>query len=982
MLEPRILLDAAVIQGIVDQVTEVSYADYLTVLGSYDDRNSYTENIGAAAAYIAAELTAMGLDVELQTFALPSLVPIEWNGGEYWAPVSNIIATLPGTVTPEQEYVLTAHYDSMGVHPDDYADLLVMLVDMFSPSSPAPGVDDNASGTSAVLEAARVLSQYPFESTIKFILFAAEEQGMVGSDYYSRYAYYDDASVDAWSAAWDDPLRNELLVPDPDNILGAINYDMIAYWDGDPAGGETLNIFGYTGPTHGILDYPNLEEIITTQNPNLTPEQVLYVLASLTAAIPDPPATSVNSDLLASTFVDAADTYGTGLNVEYVVGGTAEEWWLTGATSDHFNFWWYGWPALLAIEDMVYGIDADGMPFSTVTNPHYHSVGDNLANANATGMATAATKTGVAAFAELAGLRIGVLNGDFNSATSLSVYGTEGIVTLESVGPGDNAAQLSEGSDAALWQELVIPLDAGMLSFDYRFVNVGDGDYLTVTFDGVELFSLLGTDTDTNWHTVEIDVSSYAGEPGTLVLRLNGVDLANAQCQIDNVAFVAAAVNEAPVVTSLTDSPDPVVTGQDLTLAAVAEDADGTVAQVEFYRDTNGTAGWQADDQVLGADTSPAGGWTWMGSTAGWELGQQTYFARALDDDGAWSDPFSTTGTIVRFATVASHQYADGVMVTIYDIDSSNGASAPDIAWSPAEYVAGVTDVLVDPGSIGDGVIDSVQLYGDGTQTGDLGIVVEDNAGLGQFEDLRTGTPPLGFLVSEADVDAARAKAGIAGADINGWTTAGGWMLPADIDGDGDTDDLTGLYTPGSLGSLRARDDIDGDIVVGGDLGVLSLLGADLNGDLAVGGKIGRATVRATKDRATHLWVGGYVSGDIAAGGGLKRLTVSGDLSGSIGVIGDLSCVSVKGNVVGSTIDVDGLFRALDVGGDFYNSSVDAGALGRVVVGGLISEDGSDGDVDEIHAYSASFSIKDATWRGRISATKEHTFSGVRAWVG
>jgi Zn-dependent M28 family amino/carboxypeptidase len=47
-----------------------------------------------------------------------------------------------------------------------------------------PGGDDNASGTAGVLEAARVLSQYQFESTIRFIGFNAEEDGLAGSKDY------------------------------------------------------------------------------------------------------------------------------------------------------------------------------------------------------------------------------------------------------------------------------------------------------------------------------------------------------------------------------------------------------------------------------------------------------------------------------------------------------------------------------------------------------------------------------------------------------------------------------------------------------------------------------------------------------------------------------------------------------------------------------------------------------------------------------
>ena len=72
----------------------------------------------------------------------------------------------------------------------------------------------------------------------------------------------------------------------------------------------------------------------------------------------------------------------------------------------------------------------------------------------------------------------------------------------------------------------------------------------------------------------------------------------------------------------------------------------------------------------------------------------------------------------------------------------------------------------------------------------------------------------------------------------------------------------------------------------------------------------------------------------------------------------------------------------MSVGGDFYNSSVLANILGKVKVKGIISEDNSDGDVDEIHVNLGSFSIADMTWKGVIDVDHDHWFDGVRAWVG
>jgi photosystem II stability/assembly factor-like uncharacterized protein len=105
------------------------------------------------------------------------------DGGDSWIPLTenlpsnfvhtsrNIVATIPGTVSPDKECIMVAHYDSFS-----YEDTTVT----------APGADDNASGTSAVMEAVRVLKNYRFESTVKLLAVSGEETGTQGS---SNYAY-------------------------------------------------------------------------------------------------------------------------------------------------------------------------------------------------------------------------------------------------------------------------------------------------------------------------------------------------------------------------------------------------------------------------------------------------------------------------------------------------------------------------------------------------------------------------------------------------------------------------------------------------------------------------------------------------------------------------------------------------------------------------------------------------------------------------
>ena len=74
----------------------------------------------------------------------------------------NLIITKTGTVYPNIYVIICGHYDTIT----------------------GPGVSDNGSGTSILLEAARILKDVPTEYSVKFIHFSGEEQGLVGSNHY------------------------------------------------------------------------------------------------------------------------------------------------------------------------------------------------------------------------------------------------------------------------------------------------------------------------------------------------------------------------------------------------------------------------------------------------------------------------------------------------------------------------------------------------------------------------------------------------------------------------------------------------------------------------------------------------------------------------------------------------------------------------------------------------------------------------------
>jgi hypothetical protein len=159
-------------------------------------RNKYQPGNDKAADYLKQKLESYGLIAYDQVFSGTG---------------RNVYGVQLGSLYPNKKYIICAHYDDM-------------------PSgTTAPGADDNASGTAAVIEAARILSQYSSEYTLIYALWDEEEQGLVGSDYYAEQAAIAG-----------------------DSIMGVINMDMIA-WDNDNDSVGEIHIRNY-GNSNSLKD--------------------------------------------------------------------------------------------------------------------------------------------------------------------------------------------------------------------------------------------------------------------------------------------------------------------------------------------------------------------------------------------------------------------------------------------------------------------------------------------------------------------------------------------------------------------------------------------------------------------------------------------------------------------------------------------------------------------------------------------------------
>lgn len=130
-------------------------------------RTDPSRGVGAAAAYIQRQFESIRDNSAGRLSVLP---PHEFSMtlADIQTTQSNIVAVIGGSETGAGIVLLGAHYDSRSLTFDDA-------------TSFAPGANDNGSGVAALIEIARIMSQYPQRSTVMFVAFGAEEYQRRGS---------------------------------------------------------------------------------------------------------------------------------------------------------------------------------------------------------------------------------------------------------------------------------------------------------------------------------------------------------------------------------------------------------------------------------------------------------------------------------------------------------------------------------------------------------------------------------------------------------------------------------------------------------------------------------------------------------------------------------------------------------------------------------------------------------------------------------
>ncbi|WHF52570.1 M28 family peptidase [Chryseobacterium gotjawalense] len=140
-------------QNRVNQISQTNINTYLTEFADLGVKKTGSVNNNNAFNWLKSKYISFGYSED----------QLSENAFIYQGNTAkNLILTKTGTKYPDTYVIVCGHYDTIV----------------------GPGVNDNGSGTSILLEMARILKEIPTEYSIKFINFTGEEQGLLGSQNY------------------------------------------------------------------------------------------------------------------------------------------------------------------------------------------------------------------------------------------------------------------------------------------------------------------------------------------------------------------------------------------------------------------------------------------------------------------------------------------------------------------------------------------------------------------------------------------------------------------------------------------------------------------------------------------------------------------------------------------------------------------------------------------------------------------------------
>lgn len=217
------MLAALMVAAVLQQPLEASIDSArmmsdIRKLASFTTRNTNSPTLNDAAEWLAAQYRAIpGMKVELMRYKVEKSARIPEA-----MEVVQVVATLPGE--DDRRLIIGGHMDSLNLSVD-------------AKTGPAPGANDDASGTVVALEVARAMATRKWKHTLVFVGWSGEEQGLLGSR-----AMAEKAKAEGWKI--DAVLSND-TVGSPENKAGQRNDKQVRVFSEDVEEHESRELARY-----------------------------------------------------------------------------------------------------------------------------------------------------------------------------------------------------------------------------------------------------------------------------------------------------------------------------------------------------------------------------------------------------------------------------------------------------------------------------------------------------------------------------------------------------------------------------------------------------------------------------------------------------------------------------------------------------------------------------------------------------------------
>jgi hypothetical protein len=181
------------IEKMVKEVSADSLQSYIKTLVAFGTRNTLStqadakRGIGAARIWVLGRFNEFAKQSGGRLTAFIDTTTLQPDGKRVDAPLvlGNVVATLKGADPADNRiFLISGHLDNMRTNVMDR-------------TGDAPGANDDGSGTAAVMECARIMSQHAFPATVIFIAVSGEEQGLLGANYMAEKAKKENWNIEA-----------------------------------------------------------------------------------------------------------------------------------------------------------------------------------------------------------------------------------------------------------------------------------------------------------------------------------------------------------------------------------------------------------------------------------------------------------------------------------------------------------------------------------------------------------------------------------------------------------------------------------------------------------------------------------------------------------------------------------------------------------------------------------------------------------------